>query len=119
MQFRPTQFGQTDARELLKVNKNPLTEFDIPDLYARTRLQDNEEALLFAEAISECLEFEDWDGLKEIDMLLTLLISEGGKARHEFVEAVTGVIWDPQMARRLGRRDQKRTNDGYNSPPTS
>lgn len=110
LSWKPGRGGE--AKELLSVEKDRGLNFEFPEVALKTVLDSNDEAIDFTQAIHHCMEFHMKDMLSEIYTLLAFKPAVGGLARHQFLEALTGVMWDPKARKPVfgttyGDRDKK------------
>jgi len=118
LSWKPGHGG--DAKELLSAEKDKTFNYEIPDIAFKTVMEDGDQSLDFAQAFYHCIEFEMWSMLKEIAFLMGVKTSEKGLSRHQFLEALTGVIIEPSAARRgMFNSNNERDKGMYNKPPTS
>jgi len=111
--FKPG--GNSNANELITLEKDKRTEFEFPEVLQKTIMVDNDEVLDFAQSVHHCLEFEIWDILSEIQTVMALRPSVNGLARQQFMQALVGVIIDTQTKKSVWNKD-KRTNEQAEKP---
>lgn len=92
LSWKPGHGG--NATELISVSKDNQSKYEIPEITLKTILDNNDEAIDFAQAIHHCIEFNMTSMLKELYTLLALKASVKGLARQQFLSGITGVMWD-------------------------
>jgi len=100
--------GNGNANELISIDKDKKTGFEFPEVCQKTILDNNDEAIDFAQAIHHCLDFELWDLLSEIYTLMALRPAVNGESRKQFMQALVGVILGSDKKSFWNKDKQKR-----------
>lgn len=119
LSWKPGHGGE--AKELISIDKDRLTQFEIPEIALKTVLEDNNEAIACTQSIHHCLEFEMFDMLKEIYTLLAFKPAVGGTSRLQFLYGITGILpFDNKWKSNSNDgKNNERSKGMYNGPPTS
>lgn len=111
LSWKPGRGGE--AKELITVEKDRELNYEIPEVAQKTVLENNDEAIDFAQAIHHCIGFHMDNMLKEIYTMLALKPSVKGLSRQQFLSGITGVIWDYKTNTPLWNKNKDRDQRNY------